>query len=60
MCSAAARLGAAAVEQLAQGNYGVLVGLLKGEIAAIPLVEVAGKRKPLDLGLLELAHVLAK
>ena len=56
----ATRLGAAAVEHLAQGKHGVLVGWLKGAIAATPLAEVAGKQKPLDLGLLELARVLAK
>ena len=31
------RLGAAATEQLAAGGQGVLMGLLKGEIAATPL-----------------------
>jgi len=53
-------LGAAATERLAGGEHGVLVGLLKGEIAATPLAEVAARRKPLDLGLLELAKTLAQ
>lgn len=52
------RLGAAAAEQLAEGRPGVLVGLLRGEITAMPLAEVAGRTKPLDLSLLELARVL--
>ena len=56
----ATRLGAAATEQLARGERGLLVGLLKGEIAATPLAEVVANKKPLDLRLLELARVLAK
>ena len=55
----ATRLGAAAVDQLARGAPGVLVGLLSNEIAATPLAEIAGKTKPIDCGLLELARVLA-
>ncbi|MFZ3209311.1 MAG: ATP-dependent 6-phosphofructokinase [Geobacteraceae bacterium] len=53
------RLGAAATEQLARGVYGILLGLLKGEIAATPLAVVVANRKPLDFRLLELARVLA-
>lgn len=56
----ATRLGEAAVRQLAEGEPGVLVGLLKGAIATTPLAEVVANRKGLDLGLLELANVLAK
>lgn len=56
----ASRLGAAATEHLAQGEHGLLVGLLKGEIAATPLAEVVANKKPLDMRLLELARVLAK
>lgn len=55
----AARLGAEAVERLSRGKHGVLVGLVKDEVAATPLSEVAGRRKQLDLRLLELARVLA-
>jgi 6-phosphofructokinase 1 len=36
------------------------VGLIKGEIAATPLAEVAAQKKPLDLNLLDLAKSLAK
>jgi 6-phosphofructokinase 1 len=53
------RLGAAATEQLVIGKHGVLIGLLKGGIAATPLAEVVANNKALDLGLLELARVLA-
>lgn len=56
----ATRLGAAATEHLARGEHGLLVSLLKGEIAATPLAEVVANKKPLDLRLLELAQVLAK
>ncbi len=56
----ATRLGAAATEHLARGEHGVLMGLLKGEIAATPLAEVVANKKPLDLRLLELACVLAR
>jgi 6-phosphofructokinase 1 len=56
----ATRLGAAATEHLAQGEHGLLIGLLKGEVTATPLAEVVANKKPLDLRLLELARVLAK
>src|SRR6266540_498549 len=56
----ATRFGAAATELLARGEHGVLVGLIKGEIAATPLDEVVTNRKKLDPGLFELARVLAK
>ena len=54
------RLGAAAPEQLSKEEHGVLVGLLKGEIAATPLAKIVGRKMPLDPNLLELARVLAK
>lgn len=56
----ATRLAAAATERLARGEYGVLVGLLDGKIAATPLDEVVANRKTLNPGLLELAGILAK
>jgi 6-phosphofructokinase 1 len=56
----ATRLGAAATEHLSQGARGLLVGLLKGEIAATPLAEVVASKKPLDPYLLDLARVLAR
>jgi 6-phosphofructokinase 1 len=56
----ATRFGAAATERLARGEDGVLVGLIKGEIAATPFDEVVTNRKPLDLRLLDLAGTLAK
>lgn len=56
----ATRLGAAATEHLAEGEHGLLVGMINGEIRATPLSEVAAKKKVLDLGLMKLAQVLAK
>lgn len=56
----ATRMGAKAVEVLVGGKQGVLVGLLKGEMALTPLEKVAHQKKPLDLGLLELARILAR
>ena len=56
----ATRLGAAAVERLAAGEHGVLVGLIHNAIATTPLEVVVANKKPLDVGLLELARVLAK
>jgi len=38
---------------------GVLVGIIKGDVAATPLSEVAGKMRPADASLLELARVMA-
>lgn len=56
----ATRLGAAAVEQLEQGNCGTLVGSVGGAIATTPLTDVVGRNKPLNSGLLDLAQVLAR
>jgi 6-phosphofructokinase 1 len=55
----ATRLGAAAVECLARGEHAVLLGTLRGEIAATPLAEVAGRTRPANADLLELARVMA-
>ena len=56
----ATRTGTTATEYLSQGEQGVLVGLLKGEIATTPLETVVSNKKPLDLQLLEWAQVLAR
>jgi 6-phosphofructokinase 1 len=56
----ASRLGAAATDQIASGNYGVLVGLIKNEIVPTPLSVVVANKKPIDLRLLELARILDK
>jgi 6-phosphofructokinase 1 len=56
----ATRLGTAAVEHLCAGHAGILVGTIGGKVTATPLAEVSHRKKSLDMGLLELAHVLAQ
>ena len=56
----ATRLAAAAVEHLAAGEHGRLMGLLRGEVVATPLAEIVGATKPLDVSLLKLQKVLAQ
>lgn len=55
----ATRLGAAAVDFLAAGQHGVLVGNVRNEIIATPLAEIAGRTRPANAELLELARVMA-
>ncbi|MHC1740922.1 MAG: 6-phosphofructokinase [Anaerolineaceae bacterium] len=54
----ASRLGAAAVREMVNGNLGVLVGEVKGEIIATPLEEVVNHPKQLDMAYLDLARML--
>ncbi len=56
----ATRLGAAATEHLDRGKHAVLLGLLRNEIAAMPLAEVTANKKSIDPKLLDMARVLAK
>jgi 6-phosphofructokinase 1 len=55
----ATRLAAKAVEQIAAGHFGVLAGLLKGEITTTPLDEVVANKKTLAPELFELARAMA-
>jgi 6-phosphofructokinase 1 len=55
----ATRLGAAAVDALAAGRNGVLVGIVNNEVAHTPLADIAGRTRPVDTALLELARVMA-
>ncbi len=55
----ATRLGSAAVETLTQGRHGVLVGAARNEIVTTPLADIAGRTRPADAALLELARVMA-
>ena len=55
----ATRFGAAAVDCIAESNYGVLVGLKGAELATTELSEVASQHKTLDNEMLALAEVLA-
>ena len=54
------QLGVAATDQLARGEYGVLMGMIGGRIAATPLDVVVTSHKPLDVSLMELVRVLAQ
>jgi len=54
------RLGTTAVDCLARGEAGVLVGLGGKDVVATPLADVVGRTKPLDLSLLEMARILAQ
>jgi len=53
------RLGAAAVDALADGESGTMVGLRGRRIGRVPLAEIAGRHRPLDPDLYELAKTLA-
>ena len=55
----ATRLGAGAVDQLSQGNSGVLIGMIKGVVTPTPYEQVMSGKKPLDPALLELAESLS-
>jgi 6-phosphofructokinase 1 len=56
----ATRLAVGAVEALARGEHGCLMGLLKGDVRSTPLEEIVGVRKSIDLNLLQIQKVLAK
>jgi len=53
-------LGAAAVQALLGGHYGVLVGWVNHRPHLTPLAEVAGRTRYADRELYELARVLAR
>jgi len=55
----ASRMGARAVELLLEGKAGYMVGLVRGEIGALDLDRVLEGEKTIDMGLYELAGVLA-
>jgi 6-phosphofructokinase 1 len=55
----ATRLGAAAVDSLAAGRNGVLVGRQGGAIGATELGEISGRTRPADAALLDLARTMA-
>jgi 6-phosphofructokinase 1 len=48
-----------ATEYVAEGKHELLLGLIRGKIRATLLKDVVSKKKELDLGLLEMARVLA-
>ena len=56
----ATRLGVGAVHALQDSEYGVLIGYCKNELTRTPLADIAGRTKPLQTDLLDLARILAK
>ena len=54
----ASRLGSAAVQKLAAGISGEVVGLKLGKIEGIPYPEITGVKKQIDPNLIELARLL--
>jgi 6-phosphofructokinase 1 len=56
----ATRLGVAAVDQLARGEHGVLVGIIDGRVTATALAQVVSSRKHIDRHLIDLAKTLAR
>ncbi|MHC5054109.1 MAG: ATP-dependent 6-phosphofructokinase [Planctomycetota bacterium] len=56
----ATRLGAGAVELVAKGSFGRLVGLIKDEVTSTPYSEIVGRTKSVDPKLVELARVMAE
>lgn len=53
------RLGVAAIEKLEAGAQGLLLGWCDGTVKSTALAEAAGRCRPLDLKMLELARTLA-
>lgn len=56
----ATRLGVNAIRALSDGEFGVLIGYQRGDVTRTPLADVAGRTKPIETELVELARVLAK
>ena len=56
----ATRFAIAAIRHVETNNFGVVVGLVNGEVSAIPLSDTVTKKKVLDLRLLEMARILAQ
>ena len=54
----ASRTGAGAIDAIARGKYGVLIGLVNNQVKTLPLDEVVTHKKVLDPNLIELAHIL--
>lgn len=54
----ATRLGIAAVQQMADGNYGVMVGMVANRIVPTPLETVVQCHKGVDLHFYELAQIV--
>jgi len=56
----AARFGVTAVERLARGERGVMVGLRGAQVIATPLEEVSTRKRDVDLEFYRMARMLAR
>ena len=56
----ATRLGVDAVKALSSGEAGVLVRIQKNDVTRTPLADIAGRTKPIDANMVNLARILAK
>jgi len=55
----ATRYGIAAIDLVHNGQFGMMVALQGNQIVSVPLKDVIGKRKTVDLGLYEIAKVFS-
>jgi 6-phosphofructokinase 1 len=55
----ASRLGASAVEALAEGHNNVMVGVVNGDVKLTPLRQVCERKKQIDYDLLNLSRTLS-
>ena len=53
----ATRYGIAAIDLVHEGQFGRMVALQGNEVVSVPLKDVVGRRKTVDLGLYEIARV---
>jgi 6-phosphofructokinase 1 len=53
----ATRFGIAAIDLVHEGKFGLMTSIQGNRIVSVPLREVAGKRKTVDLGLYDIASV---
>ena len=56
----AARLGVSAVERLAKGESGVMVGLHAREVLTVPMEEAGTRQRQPDMEYYRMARMLAK
>jgi 6-phosphofructokinase 1 len=56
----ATRLGAAATKALIEGRRGEMAGLVGSDIVFTPFTKIIGEPKPIDVGMFQLAGVLAR
>ena len=55
----ASRMGFAAVQAIKENKFGIMVALNRSEITYVPLKEVIGKKKKIDLEVYKIANILS-